>query len=260
MDSLTSSAARTSGDPEPSLRIDVFTIFPAEVDAMCGLSVLGRARRAGTLDLRSHDLRMAATDAHRSVDDTPFGGGPGMILRPEPTFAAVERVDPPRPLLLLDPGGRRFDQKMAAELASSGGFSLMCGRYEGVDERIRATLADGSVSVGDVVLAGGEFAAMVVVEAVARLVPGILGNAASSADESFAEGLLEYPHWTRPASFRGIEVPAVLRSGDHAAVARWRRAMAIVRTASERPDLLRARGFDAADQALLTEFGLELPE
>lgn len=181
-----------------------------------------------------------------------------MILMPEPVFAAVEAVAPPRPLLLLDAGGRRFDQAMAAELATSGGFSLLCGRYEGVDERIRTELVDGSVSVGDVVLAGGEFAAMVVVEAVGRLVPGVLGNEASSDEESFATGLLEHPQWTRPASFRGLDAPEVLRSGDHARVGRWRQAMALIRTAAERPDLLAARGVSEADRELLTEFGLEL--
>ena len=242
------------------LRIDLFSIFPAELDAMCELSVLGRARRDGVLDIRCWDLRLATTDAHRTIDDAPFGGGPGMILMPEPVFAAVEAVSPPRPLLLLDAGGRQFDHSMAAELAASAGFSLLCGRYEGVDERIRTELVDGSVSIGDVVLAGGEFAAMVIVEAVGRLVPGVLGNEASSADESFATGLLEHPQWTRPASFRGLEAPGVLRSGDHARVNRWRQAMALVRTATERPDLLAARGVSEADRVLLAEFGLEIDD
>ena len=245
--------------PDAALRIDLFSIFPAEMDAMCELSILGRARRSGVLDIRCWDLRLATTDSHRTVDDAPFGGGPGMIMMPEPVFAAVETVMPPRPLLLLDAGGRHFDQAMAAELATSGGFSLLCGRYEGVDERIRTELVDGSVSVGDVVLAGGEFAAMVVVEAVGRLVPGVLGNEASSEDESFATGLLEHPQWTRPASFRGLDAPDVLRSGDHARVGRWRQAMALVRTAAERPDLLAARGVSEADRELLAEFGFELP-
>lgn len=260
------SSSSTSADDSPAaphgggLRIDLFSIFPAELDAMCDLSILGRARQRGLLDIRCWDLRLATSDVHRTVDDAPFGGGPGMVLMPEPVFAAVEEVSPPRPLLLLDAGGRRFDQAMAAELAATGGFSLLCGRYEGVDERIRTDLVDGSVSVGDVVLAGGEFAAMVVTEAVARLVPGVLGNAASSADESFSGGLLEYPHWTRPAQFRGLDVPEVLRSGDHARVARWRRAMALVRTARERPDLLAERDIRAPDRELLAEFGLEIPE
>ncbi len=251
-------SSSSGSDAGAGLRIDLFSIFPAELDAMCDLSILGRARERGALDIRCWDLRLATTDAHRTVDDAPFGGGPGMILMPEPVFAAVETVVPPRPLLLLDAGGRRFDQAMAAELAASSGFSLLCGRYEGVDERIRTDLVDGSVSVGDVVLAGGEFAAMVVVEAVGRLVPGVLGNEASSADESFATGLLEHPQWTRPASFRGLDAPDVLRSGDHARVSRWRQAMALVRTAEERPDLLAARGVSGADRELLAEFGLEL--
>ncbi len=246
--------------PETGLRIDLFSIFPAELDAMCELSILGRARRSGVLDIRCWDLRLATADAHRTIDDAPFGGGPGMILMPEPVFAAVETVSPPRPLLLLDAGGRRFDHAMAAELAASDGFSLLCGRYEGVDERIRTELVDGSVSVGDVVLAGGEFAAMVIVEAVGRLVPGVLGNETSSADESFVTGLLEHPQWTRPASFRGFEAPGVLRSGDHARVHRWRQAMALVRTAAERPDLLAARGVSEADRELLAEFGLEIDD
>ena len=255
------SAEGSSAAPHgSSLRIDLFSIFPAELDAMCDLSILGRARQRGLMDIRCWDLRQATSDVHRTVDDAPFGGGPGMVLMPEPVFAAVEEVSPPRPLLLLDAGGRRFDQAMAAELAATGGFSLLCGRYEGVDERIRTDLVDGSVSVGDVVLAGGEFAAMVVTEAVARLVPGVLGNTASSSDESFSAGLLEYPHWTRPAQFRGLDVPEVLRSGDHARVARWRRAMALVRTARERPDLLAERGISDPDRELLVEFGLQIPE
>ncbi|WP_419841783.1 tRNA (guanosine(37)-N1)-methyltransferase TrmD [Candidatus Poriferisodalis sp.] len=242
------------------MRIGLFSVFPAELDAMCELSILGRARHRGVLDICCWDLRLATTDAHRTIDDAPFGGGPGMILMPEPVFAAVEAVAPPRPLLLLDPGGRRFDHAMAADLATSGGFSLLCGRYEGVDERIRTELVDDSVSIGDVVLAGGEFAAMVIVEAVSRLVPGVLGNAESTSGESFTAGLLGHPQWTRPASFRGLEAPAVLRSGDHGRVSRWRQAMALVRTASQRPDLLAARGVSDADRALLAEFGLELDE
>lgn len=225
---------------------------------MTRLSILGRGVDAGLLDLRSHDLRMAATDKHRTVDDAPFGGGAGMVLKCQPVFDAVDMVDPPRPLLLLGPGGRRFDQEMAAELASGDGFSLLCGRYEGVDERIRTELVDGEVSIGDVVLAGGEFGALVIIEAVARLVPGVLGNAASTADESFADGLLEYPHWTRPAVFRSMEVPEILRSGDHDRVARWRRVMAIARTASDRPDLLATRGVSAEEATWLDEFGVSI--
>ena len=239
------------------LRVDTFTIFPALVEGWLDASLIGRARQAGVLDLRVHDLRSAAQDPHRSVDDAPFGGGAGMVLAPEPVFTAVEAVDPPRPLLLLGPGGRRFDQAVARELVAAGSFSLLCGRYEGVDQRIADHLCDGELSVGDYILAGGELGALVVTEAVARLVPGVLGNDASVVDESFADGLLEYPQYTRPASFRGWEVPAVLRSGDHSAVARWRRAAALARTLRSRPDLIEAAGgLSDADRRLVEEFGL----
>jgi tRNA (guanine37-N1)-methyltransferase len=242
------------------MRIDVFTIFPDMVEGFAGQSLLGRARGADLLDVRVHDLRSCATDPHRSVDDAPFGGGAGMVLMPEPLFAAVEAVAPPRPLLYLGPAGRRLDQAYARELAGSGGFSLLCGRYEGVDERVREHLCDGELSVGDVVLAGGEVAAMVTLEAVGRLVPGVMGNEASADDESFSDGLLEYPHYTRPADFRGWTVPDVLRSGDHARVARWRRAQALRRTLDRRPDLIEARGgLSGADRRLLAEFGLDAP-
>jgi tRNA (guanine37-N1)-methyltransferase len=237
------------------MRVDVFTIFPDMVEHFAGQSLVGKARAAGTLDIRVHDLRSCAIDPHRSVDDAPFGGGAGMVLMPEPLFAAVESVDPPRPLYYLSPAGRRFDQGMARELSAIDGFSLLCGRYEGVDERVRQHLCDGELSVGDVVLAGGEVAAMVVVEAVGRLVPGVMGNQASADDESFSSGLLEYPHYTRPADFRGWEVPAVLRSGDHGRIARWRRAQSLRRTQRDRPDLIEARGgLSQEEQALIAEF------
>ena len=241
----------------PALRVDTFTIFPALVEGWLSASLIGRAREAGLIDLRVHDLRSAAQGPHRSVDDAPFGGGGGMVMAPEPVFAAVEVVAPPRPLLLLAPGGRRFDQSVARELLGGGAFSLLCGRYEGVDQRIADHLCDGELSLGDFVLTGGELAALAVIEAVARLVPGVLGNEASPSEESFEDGLLEYPHYTRPAVFRGWEVPAVLRSGDHARVGRWRRAMALARTAHARPDLMERRGgLTAAEEALLEEFGL----
>jgi tRNA (guanine37-N1)-methyltransferase len=234
-----------------------------------GASLIGKAAQRGLLDLRVHDLRAGTTDPRRSVDDSPFGGGAGMVLAPEPVFAAVEAIAPPRPLLLLGPGGRRFDQSWAADLATTAGFSLLCGRYEGVDERVADHLADGELSLGDFVLAGGEAAAVAVIEAVARLVPGVMGNDDSSLDESFGAGLLEYPHYTRPAVFRGWAVPEVLRSGDHARVDRWRRAQALARTRSRRPDLLAARGglteedlaarggLTEDEQTLLAEFDLD---
>lgn len=241
-----------------SLRIDVFSIFPEMVDHIADQSVIGRGRRDGHLDIRVHDLRQTTTDVHQTVDDAPFGGGAGMVMKPEPLFGAVEVVDPPRPLFYLSPAGRRFDQAMAHELAGLDGFSLLCGRYEGVDERVRENLCDGEISVGDVVLAGGEVAAALIIEAVGRLVPGVLGNATSTDDESFANGLLEYPHYTRPAEFRSWEIPDVLRSGDHGKVARWRLAKAIERTARARPDLLEARGgLSDAERAACDEFGVE---
>jgi tRNA (guanine37-N1)-methyltransferase len=238
------------------VRIDVFSIFPAVVDSFCGASLLGKARETGLLDLRTHDLREHATDVHRTVDDSPFGGGAGMLMRPEPAFASVEAADPARPLLLLGPGGRRFDQRWAHELAATGGFSLLCGRYEGVDHRIRQHLVDGELSVGDVVLAGGEVAACLVIEAVTRLVPGVMGNDASPATESFGrDGLLEEPQYTRPAEFRGWAVPEVLRSGDHGRIERWRHAQAVHRTRLLRPDLIEARGgLTDEEVALLEEF------
>ena len=240
-----------------SVRIDVLTIFPELVSEFADRSLLGRARRSGVLDLRVHDLRDATDDVHRTVDDAPFGGGAGMVLTPGPIFDTVEREQPPRPLFLLGPGGRRLDQAFAAELADSGGFSLLCGRYEGVDERVRAHLVDGELSIGDYVLAGGEVAALVVLEAVGRLVPGVMGNAESATEESFTSGLLEYPQYTRPAEYRGWAVPEVLRSGDHGRVARWRRAQALARTVALRPDLLAAAGgLSYEDRALLAEHGL----
>lgn len=237
------------------MRVDVLTIFPDLVRTWTQSSLIGRAGRAGLLDVRVHDLRSGANDPHRSVDDAPFGGGAGMVLAPEPLFAVVEAAEPPRPLLLLGPGGRRFDQSWAAELAAGDGFSMLCGRYEGVDQRVRDHLVDGELSVGDFVLAGGEAAAICVLEAVARLVPGVMGNDQSSLEESFADGLLEYPQYTRPAVFRDWEVPDVLRSGDHGLVARWRKAQSLARTITDRPDLIEARGgLSEEEERLLAEF------
>lgn len=224
------------------VRIDVFTIFPELIEHYFDGSLLGRANRSGAVDLRVHDIRSSAQDPHRSVDDAPFGGGPGMVLAPEPAFVSVESVGPPRPIYLLSPAGRRLDQSVVRELSALDGFSLVCGRYEGVDQRVVDHLVDGELSVGDVVLAGGEAAAIIVVEAVVRLVPGVMGNLASADEESFSRGLIEYPQYTRPASFRGWEVPQVLLSGDHGRIAAWRHAMAIKRTLERRPDLIEARG------------------
>jgi tRNA (guanine37-N1)-methyltransferase len=220
------------------MRIDVFTIFPEYLDTPLRVSLLGRAQETGLLDVRLHDPRADTNDKHRSVDDEPFGGGAGMVMTPEPLFAAVERVDPARPLFLLSASGRRFDQACARELAAGDGFSLICGRYEGVDQRVADHLCDDELSVGDFVLAGGEAAALVVIEAVTRLLPGVMGNADSARDESFNDLLLEYPQYTRPAVFRGWEVPEVLRSGDHGRIAAWRAEQARERTRARRPELI----------------------
>ncbi len=249
-------------------RLSVFTLFPALIEAHAATSLLGRAREAGVIEVVAHDLRSHGSGVHKGVDDAPYGGGAGMVLAPEPIFAAVEARlaagDASRPLILLGPSGRRFDQALARSLASlvaeTGGLSLLCGRYEGFDQRIHDHLVDDEISLGDFVLGGGEVAAMAVVEAVARLVPGVMGNQSSADEESFSDGLLEYPQYTRPAEFRGWSVPEILRSGDHARVARWRHAMALQRTVQRRPDLLGDRDLRASEHTSLAEFGLELSE
>lgn len=238
------------------MRIDVFTAFPEYLDGPLGTALLGKARAEAIVDVRVHDLRDWTTDRHRSLDDAPMGGGPGMVLMPEPIFRAVEDVEPPRPFLLLSPAGRSFDQRRARGLAAGDGFSLVCGRYEGVDERVAKQLCDDELSIGDFVLAGGEVAALVVIEAVTRLVPGFMGNERSGDDESFGAGMLEYPQYTRPANFRGSRVPPVLLSGDHARIARWRRARALRRTLERRPDLI-GRDRTPEERDLLDEFPAE---
>lgn len=238
------------------MRIDVFTIFPGLVDGFCSDALLGKARASGIVDLRCHDPRQQTSDVHRTIDDNPFGGGAGMLMRAAPIFDSVAAADPPRPLFLLGPGGRRFDQAMAHELAATSGFSLLCGRYEGVDHRVREHLIDEELSIGDVVLAGGEVAACLVIEAVTRLLAGVMGNNVSPVTESFgAHGLLEEPHFTRPAEFRGWIVPEVLRSGNHARIEKWRLAQSLHRTLRSRPDLIEKRGgVTQAEQRLLEEF------
>jgi len=251
----------------PDVLVDVVTIFP-EYLAPLGVSLLGKAQERGLLEVRTHDLRTWTSDVHRTVDDSPYGGGPGMVLKPEPWGAALDAVlaaggPVDAPLLLVPtPSGRPFTQAMAVELAAEPWLAFACGRYEGIDSRVLEDAATRlrvvEVSLGDYVLAGGEVAVLVVVEAVARLLPGVLGNAASSADDSFAPGamqdLLEGPVYTRPPVWRGLEVPAVLQSGDHARIARWRRDEALRRTAARRPELLAGLEgrLDAGDRAALT--------
>jgi tRNA (guanine37-N1)-methyltransferase len=221
------------------LKIDIVTLFPELFDAPLRTSLLGRAVGSGTLNVGLTNLRDFGLGTHRSVDDEPYGGGAGMVMRPEPVFAAVETVRKDNThVVLLSPRGARFDHGAAARLAALDHVVLICGRYEGVDERVAEHLADEELSIGDFVLAGGEAAALVVIEAVSRLLPGVLGNARSLDSESHSSGLLEYPQYTRPADFRGWEVPDVLLSGDHGAVERWRREQSERLTRERRPDLL----------------------
>jgi tRNA (guanine37-N1)-methyltransferase len=237
------------------MRVDVFTIFPALVDTYSSVSLLGKARESSLLDLRCHDIREGATGRHRSVDDSPFGGGAGMVLKPEPIFKVVESVEPPRPLILMSPSGKRFDQVDANALAELDGFSLLCGRYEGIDQRVIDHLVDREISIGDFVISGGEIAALVVIEAVIRLVPGVMGNEESSVNESFSDGLLEYPHYTRPREFQGHVVPEKLVSGNHESIARWRKAKSLQTTIKNRPDLIAHRGgLSEEEQKLLESF------
>jgi tRNA (guanine37-N1)-methyltransferase len=227
--------------PAPLLDVELLTLFPEMFDSFLAASLLGRAIESGIVRVSRTSPRDFARGRHRQVDDSPYGGGPGMILRPEPLAAAIEAAQAERGRahrVLLSPSGRLFDQALAAELAGRGRLMLICGRYEGVDERITDLFADDIVSIGDYVLAGGEMAAAVVIEAVARLVPGVLGCEASTLDESFSAGRLEYPQWTRPTAFRGLSVPEVLLSGNHAQVENWRRLESLRRTQARRPDLL----------------------
>jgi len=221
------------------MKIDVLTLFPAMFAGPLDESIIMRARKAGLLDLKIHNLRDWAHDRHKTVDDRPFGGGPGMLLKPEPIFEAVEHLArPATKVILLSPSGRKFDQAMARQLAAESDLLLVTGHYEGFDERVREALADDELSIGDYVLTNGALPAMVVIDAVARLLPGVLGDDESSHDESFSAGLLEYPQYTRPAEFRGMRVPDILVSGNHAEIENWRREQARLKTQAQRPDLL----------------------
>lgn len=221
------------------MKIDVLTLFPAMFSGPLDESIVSRARKTGLLDLKVHNLRDWTHDRHKTVDDRPFGGGPGMLLKVEPLFEAVENLQREGTrVILLSPSGRKFDQAIARELARQDDLLLVCGSYEGFDERAREALADDELSIGDYVLTNGALPAMVVIDAVARLLPGVLGDDESSHDESFSHGLLEYPQYTRPAEYRGMKVPEVLLSGNHAEIEKWRREQARLRTKEQRPDLL----------------------
>lgn len=244
------------------LKVDVVTIFPRMVDAPLADGIVQRARDKGIVELRVHDLRDFSLDKHRSVDDAPFGGGPGMVMKAEPFARAVGHVLPEgvgegTAVVLLSPRGKRLDQAMAARFASLDRLVLLCGRYEGVDERVRDAFCTHELSLGDFVLTGGETAALAVIEASVRLLPGALGDEESAACDSFADGLLDHPHYTRPAEFAGLPVPPVLLSGDHARVRAWRRKQALKATLERRPELLLAARLSSEDRALLAELERE---
>jgi tRNA (guanine37-N1)-methyltransferase len=237
------------------VKIDIVTIFPKMIERALAEGVVGRAIASGVLDVRVHDLRDYATDRHRVVDDVPFGGGPGMVLKPEPLFAAVARIrgtrGTPGTVILTSPDGERLTHATAERLKALGHIVILCGRYEGVDERVRTGLATETLSIGDYVLSGGELAALVIADSVGRLVPGVVGDETSVTRDTFARGLLDYPQYTRPAEFQGMRVPPVLLSGHHGEIERWRRREALARTLAQRPELLETASLDATDQALL---------
>jgi len=239
------------------VKIDIVTIFPGMVESALAEGVVGRAIAGGVLDVRVHDLRDYATDRHRVVDDMPFGGGPGMVLKPEPLFAAVEGIaaarGTPGAVILTSPDGDRFTHATAERLKVLDHLVILCGRYEGVDERVRTGLATEALSIGDYVLSGGELAALVILDSVGRLVPGVVGDEASVARDTFTRGLLDYPQYTRPAEFRDMRVPPVLLSGHHGEIERWRRREALARTLTQRPEMLENASLDAIDRALLEE-------
>ena len=244
------------------MRIDVVTLFPGAFEALATLGVTGRAIADGRVDLRCWNPRDCATDRHRTVDDRPYGGGPGMVMAVEPLRSTLNAVRDDRAdgvgVSLLSPQGRRLDQAAVRELAARDGLVLLCGRYEGIDERLIRLEVDEEWSIGDYVLSGGELAAAVLVDAVTRLLPGVLGHEDSAEQDSFTDGLLDHPHYTRPEVVDGLEVPEVLRSGDHAAVRRWRRMQALGQTWLRRPDLLEGRALNAEDTELLEQFRREL--
>jgi len=242
------------------MRFDVFTLFPEIFPPYLNESILKRAQEAGLLQVELHNIRDYTTDKHHTTDDVPYGGGGGMVMKPEPIFAAVEQVlgaPPICPVVLLTPQGRPLTQAVVQELAQFERLALVCGRYEGVDERVRQHLVTDEVSVGDYVLTGGELPALMVIDAVTRLVPGALGDPEGAEDDSHATGLLEYPHYTRPPEFRGWQVPEVLRSGDHARVDQWRRLQSLLRTAKRRPDLLEKAELSEKERRWLEEQGEE---
>jgi tRNA (guanine37-N1)-methyltransferase len=242
------------------MRFDVFTLFPEVFGAYLDASILQRARQNGLVDVHLHNIRDWTSDKHHVCDDLPYGGGGGMVMKPEPLFTAVEGVlgaPPACPVVLLTPQGRPFTQKVAQELVQHPRLALLCGRYEGVDERVRQYLVTDQISIGDYVLSGGELPALAVIDAVSRLIPGVLGDPDGAWDDSHATGLLEYPHYTRPPEFRGWGVPEILLSGDHGKIARWRREQSLLRTWLRRPDLLEKADLSPKDRQFLAGLGME---
>jgi tRNA (guanine37-N1)-methyltransferase len=242
------------------VRVDVFTLFPEVFMPYLQASILQRAAQRGLAEIHLHNIRDWTSDRHHVTDDEPFGGGGGMVMKPEPIFAAVEGVlgaPPARPVILLTPQGRLFNQDVALELSQLPRIALLCGRYEGIDERVREHLVTAEISIGDYVLTGGELPALAVIDAIIRLLPGVLGDPEGALDDSHASGLLEYPHYTRPAEFRGWRVPEALISGDHARVDRWRRQQSLLRTRQRRPDLLVNAPLTEEDRKFLDELGDE---
>ena len=243
--------------PASSIRFDVLTIFPAMFESPFEQSVMARARAAGLIDVQTHDLRQWAHDRHKTVDDAPFGGGAGMVMKPEPIFEAIEAIqplaEPPAKVVFMSPLGRPLTRALVDELAEIPRMLIICGRYEGIDERVREHIVDIEVSIGDFVVSGGELPAMVVIDAVARRIPGVLGSEASLTEESFDDGLLEYPQYTRPPVYREWEVPPILLSGNHAEVDKWRRRQRLLRTRDLRPDLLEGVEMTPAERKWLAE-------
>ncbi len=238
------------------MHLDIFTLFPEMFRGPLDESILARARERGLIEVALHNPREVTTDRHHVVDDYPYGGGAGMVMKPDPIFTAVERVYESGPIILMSPQGRVFTQAVARELAQEPRVTLLCGHYEGIDERVREHLCTDEISLGDFVLTGGELAALVIVDAVTRLLPGVLA-AGSTEEESHTAGLLEYPHYTRPPEFRGWRVPDILLSGNHAAIARWRRKESLRRTHAHRPDLLANLELSKTDLKLLAEIEAE---
>jgi len=242
------------------MQFEVFTLLPEVFPPYLESSILQKARQRGLIDVRVHNIRDYTHDRHHTTDDTPYGGGGGMVMKPEPVFEAIETVlgfeagqaqPPPIPVILLTPQGRVFTQRIAEELVAHERIALICGRYEGVDERIREHLVTDEISIGDYVLTGGELPALMIVDAVSRLIPGVLGDPTGAEDDSHSMGLLEYPHYTRPPGFRGWQVPDVLLSGDHARIEKWRREQALQRTLGRRPDILEKAELSEADKKIL---------